>query len=50
VTLADGENVLRAVATDRQENELTDTMTWRYAGEKRRVGAAAVREKEHSGF
>lgn len=50
VTLADGENVLRAVVTDRQENELTDTMTWRYAGEKRRVGAAAVREKEHSGF
>lgn len=50
VTLVDGENVLRAVAADKQGNELSDEMTWHYSGEKRRTKADAASEKEHSGF
>ena len=50
VTLADGENVIRATATDRDGHEHTDQVTWTYHGEKSRDVDSRENRDEHAGF
>lgn len=49
VTLADGKNTLKAVATVGGK-ELTDEIEWNYSGEKNRETDAYENKSEHSGF
>ena len=50
VTLADGENIIRATATDRDGREHTDQVTWTYHGEKSRDVDSRENRDEHAGF
>ena len=50
VTLANGENKLQAVITDRDGKEYADEIIWHYQGEQRRSTDNRENRNEHSGF
>jgi beta-galactosidase len=50
VTLANGENKLQAVITDRNGKKYADEITWHYQGEQRRSTDNRENRNEHSGF
>lgn len=50
VTLANGENKLQAVITDRDGKEYADEIIWHYQGEQYRSTDNRENRNEHSGF
>lgn len=49
-TLQDGENVVKATATDDKGQTHTDEIRWNYTGEKRRSARQGNNNAEHAGF
>lgn len=49
-TLQDGENIVKATATDDKGQTHTDEIRWNYAGEKRRSARQGNNNAEHAGF
>lgn len=50
VTLAEGDNTLKATATAKDGKTYTDEIKWNYRGEQSRQAEQGHNDKEHSGF